>query len=127
MDWRVFRDVSTLLGSGDHQKDVDMGERARNALTQFRAKGARLGRPVEQADAVRHRVAEMHASGMSLSAIARTLNDEQIPTARDRCWHASTISRVLRSLQLDAEAKRAGLLTASNDANGAISPQTATV
>ena len=80
-----------------------IGERTRAALAQLKADGVRLGRPVEQDHATRRRIADMYAEGMSLSGIARTLNDEQVPTARGGRWHPSTIKRVLDSLRLDAE------------------------
>ncbi len=39
-----------------------------------------------------------------LSGIALTLNTESVPTARGARWSPSTISRVLRSLELNAGA-----------------------
>jgi len=41
---------------------------------------------------------------MTMQAVADTLNDENVPTARDGKWYASTVKGVLRSLELDAEA-----------------------
>jgi hypothetical protein len=46
-------------------------------------------------DELRQRIVSMRARGMSLRAIAATLEDEGAPTARGGRWHASTIARVL--------------------------------
>ena len=77
-------------------------QRTRDALAALKASGRRLGRPVELAPAVRARIADEHARGDSLRAIADRLTTEQVPTARGGRWHASTIRGVLHSLALDS-------------------------
>ena len=79
-----------------------IGQRTKDALAALKASGRRLGRPVELAPAVRARIADEHARGDSLRAIADRLTTEQVPTARGGRWHASTIRGVLHSLALDS-------------------------
>jgi hypothetical protein len=52
---------------------------------------------------VRARIAQLRATGLSLSAIADRLNTEGIATAKGGTWHASTIAHVLRSVALDKD------------------------
>ena len=82
-------------------------QRTKDALAELKANGKRLGRPVEQDQRVRERIAREHALGESLRAIANKLNSEQVSTARGRRWHASTIRRVLDSIKLDEQAATA--------------------
>jgi DNA invertase Pin-like site-specific DNA recombinase len=72
--------------------------RTREALAQLKAEGVRLGREVapEFLDIYR-RVVTMHAEGDSLNAIARKLNDECVPTAKGKTWHASTVRAIVTS------------------------------
>jgi hypothetical protein len=53
---------------------------------------------------IRARIAQAHHNGGTLAGIARTLNAENVPTARGGKWYASTVVKVLESLALDAEA-----------------------
>ena len=75
---------ANIMGSVSQWEREVIGERTRSALAQLKAQGARLGRPIEQADAVRHRIADMHASEMSPSSIARTLNKRAGPHCSQR-------------------------------------------
>ena len=84
-----------------------IGTRTSEALQAMKARGVRLGRPVELADDVRHRIAAERAAGDSLRTIADRLNTEEVPTARGGRWHASTVRHVIDSLALDAEAATA--------------------
>lgn len=83
----------------------NMGKEAtKTALQSLKNSGKRLGRPVMMAQDTRNRVAELRAAGMTMQAVADTLNAENVPTARGGKWYASTVRGVLRSLELDAEA-----------------------
>jgi DNA invertase Pin-like site-specific DNA recombinase len=81
-----------------------IGARTAEAMQAMKARGVRLGRPVDLADDVRHRIAADHEAGKSLRAIAEALNTEAVPTARGGRWYASTVRAVLGSLALDADA-----------------------
>lgn len=78
-----------------------IGQRTSDALQALKTSGKRLGRPVELDETVRRRIAMENDEGRSLRSIAAGLNAEQIPTARGATWHASTVSRVLKSLAID--------------------------
>lgn len=83
-------------------------QRTRDALQAKKAQGHRLGRPTVLDKAVMRRVGKMREAGMSTVAIARTLNDEGVPTARGGvAWCPATVSAVLRSAALDAFATQA--------------------
>jgi DNA invertase Pin-like site-specific DNA recombinase len=72
--------------------------RTREALAQRKAEGKRLGRAVlEEFLPTYQRVLDMHAEGLSLNAIARTLNDEGVPTAKGKSWYASTVRTIVTS------------------------------
>ena len=70
----------------------------------LKASGRRLGRPVEQNAETMARIAAEHADGRSLRSIAAGLTADKVPTARGGLWHASTIKRVLASVELDEQA-----------------------
>lgn len=72
-----------------------IGERTRVALVAKRAAGVRLGRPASLPAEVVERIVNAHAAGTSWSAIARGLNDDQVPTAQGgKCWYPATVRKV---------------------------------
>lgn len=77
------------------------------ALAAARERGTRLGRPRQIDPLLLARVVAERESGLSLRAIAKTLNDDQVPTVRGgRCWHPATIRGLLQSAAMDnAEAE----------------------
>ena len=72
--------------------------RTREGMAQRKAEGATFGREVAAEFLPTYRrVLAMHAEGASLNGIARTLNDEGIPTAKGKTWHASTVRAIVTS------------------------------
>ena len=69
-----------------------------------KARGVRLGRPVEHSPAVRALVVQMRESGATLQAIADRLTDDGVATPRGGRWHLATVKRILDSHRLDIEA-----------------------
>jgi DNA invertase Pin-like site-specific DNA recombinase len=120
--WRlVFADTGTdtgtdsgtllagIMGSVAAWERQRIANRTREALAAKKAQGARLGRPVTLPDSVRSRIAKERDRGRTLSAIAERLTSQGVPTSQGGTrWYASTVSSVLRSLDLDAEARAAG-------------------
>lgn len=81
-----------------------IGARTAEAMQAMKARGVRLGRPVNLPDEVRNRIAADREAGLSLRAIVEALNAEAVPTARNGRWYASTVRAVLESLRLDSAA-----------------------
>ncbi len=97
-----------------------IGVRTSEAMQAMKARGVRLGRPVELPDAVRDLIATERASGATFRAIAEGLNDRSVPTARGGNWHASTVRAVLDSRSLDREAKAAAKVAADAEARATV-------
>jgi DNA invertase Pin-like site-specific DNA recombinase/peptidoglycan hydrolase-like protein with peptidoglycan-binding domain len=70
-----------------------LAERTRKGLEAARARGRPTGRPaVGDVPALKERIVEMRASGMTLQAIADQLNDEGVPTLRGGAkWRPSSV------------------------------------
>jgi DNA invertase Pin-like site-specific DNA recombinase len=79
------------------------GERQKAVHAVRRAQGKRAGQAPIVPYELRSLIRRVHEDGQSPNAIARTLDEEGVPTARGGQWHASTISHVLRSIQVDQE------------------------
>ncbi len=97
------RAMAQMAGVFSELERKMIGQRTADALAALKAKGRRLGRPVELSDDVRTRIADERGQGRSLRAIAGSLTEDGIQTARGGAWHASTVRAVLESLVLDAE------------------------
>jgi DNA invertase Pin-like site-specific DNA recombinase len=90
---------------GTHLKAVATAEeraiisrRTREAMQRQKAEGALFGRPVDPGFIATYReVLAMVNRGMSYNAVARTLNDQGIATAKGRTWYASTIKAMVES------------------------------
>jgi DNA invertase Pin-like site-specific DNA recombinase len=75
-----------------------IGERTKAALAVKKARGVRLGRPPTLPTDVVQRIFAAKEAGATLSAIARELNDEGVPTAQGgRRWYPSTVRSVALS------------------------------
>jgi DNA invertase Pin-like site-specific DNA recombinase len=74
-----------------------ISERTKRALAVKKAQGVKLGRPRTVPDEVRERIASLRAEGLTLNAIAETLDDEGVPTGQGGSrWFASVVSAVLK-------------------------------
>ncbi|MGP0111148.1 MAG: recombinase family protein [Acidimicrobiales bacterium] len=99
--------MANIYGSVAQWERRIIGQRTSEAMQAMKARGVRLGRPVELAEGVRLRIAAERAAGRSLRAVADDLNAEAIPTARGGRWHASTVRAVIGSVSLDVLAATA--------------------
>jgi DNA invertase Pin-like site-specific DNA recombinase len=77
-----------------------ISQRTKEALAVKKAQGVQLGRPRRLPEAVVERICEDRSRGMTLSAIADSLNAEDVPTAQGgKRWYASTVRAVLQSVR----------------------------
>lgn len=75
-----------------------IGQRTRDALAAKRDAGVRLGRPAVLPGVVVRRIVDAYAAGKGLTAIARELTADGVPTARGGAvWRPSSVQAVLRS------------------------------
>ncbi|WP_082502723.1 recombinase family protein [Nocardioides sp. Leaf307] len=96
--------ANVMAAFAEYERQL-IGARTSGALQQLKATGVRLGRPRVLSGAVTKRIVDSWESGHGLSAIARALNDDGVPTARGGVrWYPSTVQGVLRSAELDAAA-----------------------
>ena len=97
----------TMLASVAQYERRLIGSRVREAMAAAKARGVRLGRPVEHSPTVRDLVVSMRESGATLQQIADRLTDDGVATPRGGLWHPATIKRILASRRLDIEASDA--------------------
>lgn len=72
-----------------------IGQRTKDALAVKRAEGVRLGRPREISEETVARISELYERGLTVAAIARRLNEENVQTPRGGRWHSPGVKRVL--------------------------------
>jgi len=88
--------VATIMAAVAQWERRAIGARTRDALAAKKAAGVRLGRPVLLPADVAKRITAAKEAGESLSAIARALNAEDVPTVHGGSQgHASTVRAVL--------------------------------
>ena len=89
--------LNVLASVAQWEREI-IGERTREALTHLKSKGARLGPPSlgskKEEQPVVKRVLELRASGLSLAAVAATMQAEGHPTKRGTRWASETVRRV---------------------------------
>ncbi|MCT1457917.1 recombinase family protein [Kocuria rhizophila] len=97
-------DTSTITGAAMAQvtctfaemERKKIAERTRDGMARIKATtGKHMGRPSTLPQATVDRIHRERAAGLSLARIAAGLNDEGVPTATGRTWHASTVRQVL--------------------------------
>lgn len=87
--------MANVMASAAQWERRIIGQRTRESLAVKRAQGTKLGRPRALPQAVVERIVAARGAGDGWSAIARTLNDEGVPTAHGGAkWHPSTVRSV---------------------------------
>lgn len=98
-------DTSTITGAAMAQvtctfaemERKKIGERTSAAMQQKAAAGKHMGRRSMLSTAAVERILVARKSGLSLAGIAAALNNDGVPTATGKTWHASTVRQVLGS------------------------------
>lgn len=90
--------ANVLASAAQYEREL-IGARTREGMAQRKAEGVHVGRrPTLEADLVARIVTMYETQDMGLSAIARTLTSEGVPTARGgAAWSPSTVQGVLKS------------------------------
>lgn len=72
-----------------------IGQRTKDALGTVRRRGTKLGRPTVVTPTAVAVIQAMRSAGASYRQVARTLNDQRLPTAQGgRQWYASTVRAI---------------------------------
>lgn len=101
--------VNVIASAAQYERRL-ISDRVKAAHQQLKLRGQRAGQRPILPDQVRQRIAQEREDGRSLRAIAEKLNDEGVETAKGGRWHASTVSHVLRSVELDRQLSKAEAL-----------------
>ncbi|RAN94818.1 recombinase family protein [Micromonospora noduli] len=90
--------LASVMASAAQWERRIIGQRTREGLAAKKAAGVRLGRPATLSATVRERIRTESRNGSSLAAVARGLNNDEVPTAQGgKKWYPSTIRAVLAS------------------------------
>ena len=99
--------MTTVLAAVAQYERRLIGSRVREAMAAAKARGVRLGRPVEHSAAVRALVVELRDGGATLQAIADRLTAEGVATPRGGRWYPASVRGILVSAELDLVASDA--------------------
>jgi DNA invertase Pin-like site-specific DNA recombinase len=88
--------LASVMASAAQWERRIIGQRTKDALAVRGAQGVRLRRPREMSSEAVERIRELRATGMTVAAIARQLEAEQLPTPRGGRWESHRVSRALR-------------------------------
>jgi DNA invertase Pin-like site-specific DNA recombinase len=73
-----------------------ISQRTKEGLAERRSQGHRLGGAPETAPKTEQRIVSLYEAAPSFSAIARQLNEENVPTARGGKWYPATVRTILK-------------------------------
>lgn len=94
--------MAHVLATFAHFERRVISQRTKEALAAKRAQGVRLGRPRQLPRTVVRRIVRDRRQGVTLSEIARRLNEDRVATAQGGAqWWPSTVRSVLRSVEHD--------------------------
>ena len=104
---RLAADALVKVGGLERTR---LEQRTRKGLEAARDRRRSSGRPaVADRPSLKQRIADMRASGMTLQAIADTLNDEGIPTVRGGAeWRPSSVQAAAGYKRLSRRAQAGG-------------------
>ena len=105
--------IHILAAVAEHEREM-ISKRTKEALKAAKARGVKLGNPSplpasqQGITAVKEQKRKFHATvkplimemrdqGYTLTAIAKELNERNVPTARGGLWYATTVRNILNS------------------------------
>jgi DNA invertase Pin-like site-specific DNA recombinase len=90
--------IANVMASVGQWERRAISTRTKEALAIKKAEGVRLGRPRQVPEDVRERIRVLRGDGLSLRAIARTLDDDSVATGHGAaCWRSEAVRRILNS------------------------------
>lgn len=95
--------IANVMASVAEWERRVIGQRTKDALGIVRANGSKSGRPIGNPNfrpvpsEIAARICRLRSEGMSYTAIAATLNAEQVPTAQGgAAWYGPTVRNVVK-------------------------------
>lgn len=90
--------TANVLASAAQYERRLISVRTREGIAQRKSEGATFGRKVDEEFLDTYRqVLDLRSQGLGLTAIARTMTERGVPTARGGKWFASTVQGILNS------------------------------
>lgn len=86
--------ANVIMSMAEWEREI-ISERTKDALKAVAARGTKLGRRSNVPDDVLAMIRALKGQGVSYGAIARTLNDAEVPTAQGgACWYPATVKKI---------------------------------